>query len=150
MKPTKPEAISGLVDPTRQRLRVDNILELYCRNFEPILIYVFQLSTFLESFAVSFVRAQLQFDSSQPGSLKLASEVMWYKYLFEPCHKIVVLSVLRKFILQTRMRSHSVGLDFWILADPLSTILHVCRQRRIWRGCADAQTRLSLRWSPMW
>ena len=28
--------------------------------------------------------------------------------------------------------------------------IHVCEQRRLWRDCADAQARLSLRWSPMW
>ena len=39
--------------------------------------------------------------------------------------------------------------DFWM--DPSSTsILHVCEQRRLWRDCADAQARLSLRWLPMW
>ena len=33
-------------------------------------------------------------------------------FLFsEPCHGIMILFVLRKFILQTRMRSHPVGLD---------------------------------------
>ena len=29
----------------------------------------------------------------------------------EPCHEVMVLFVLRKLILQTRMRSHPVGLD---------------------------------------
>ena len=34
--------------------------------------------------------------------------------------------------------------DFW--SGPSSTsILHVCEQRRLWRGCADAQARLNLR-----
>ena len=38
--------------------------------------------------------------------------------------------------------------DFW--SDPSSTsILYVCEQRRLWRDCADAQSRLSLRCSPM-
>ena len=33
--------------------------------------------------------------------------------------------------------------DFW--SDPSSTsILHVCKQRRLWRDCADVQSRLSL------
>ena len=31
--------------------------------------------------------------------------------IYEPCHEIMVLLVLRKLILQTRMRSHPV--DFW-------------------------------------
>ena len=39
--------------------------------------------------------------------------------------------------------------DFW--SDPSSiSVLNVCEQRRLWRDCADAQARLSLRWSPMW
>ena len=38
--------------------------------------------------------------------------------------------------------------EFW--SDPSSTvILHVCEQWRLWRDYADAQVRLSLRWSPM-
>ena len=35
--------------------------------------------------------------------------------IFEPSHEIIVLFVLRKLILQTRMRSDSVGLDVWLL-----------------------------------
>ena len=45
----------------------------------------------------------------------------WYTYIiihqnrfvftFEPCHEIMILFVLRKLILQTRMRSHQVGID---------------------------------------
>ena len=38
--------------------------------------------------------------------------------------------------------------DFW--SDPSSTsILYVCEQRRLWRDCADAHSRMSLRCSPM-
>ena len=37
---------------------------------------------------------------------------------------------------------------FW--SDPSSTsIRYVCEQRRLWRDCVDAQSRLSLRCSPM-
>ena len=36
----------------------------------------------------------------------------------EPAHEIMVVFVLRKLILQTRMRSHSVGLDVWFLVGP--------------------------------
>ena len=36
----------------------------------------------------------------------------------EPCHDIMALFVLRKLILQTRMRSHPVGLDVWFLVGP--------------------------------
>ena len=60
----------------------------------------------------------------------------------------MVLFILRKLILQTPRRSHTVGLDvekFW--SDPLSiSIHHVCEQRRLWRVCVD---RLSLHCSPM-
>ena len=37
---------------------------------------------------------------------------------FEPSHEIMVLFVLRKLILQTRICSHPVGLDVWILVGP--------------------------------
>ena len=54
----------------------------------------------------------------------------------------MVLFILRKIILQERMHSHLVGLDVWFLVDPLSTsILHVCKQRRLWQDCADVQAR---------
>ena len=70
---------------------------------------------------------------------------------FEPCHEITVLFVLRKFILQTRMRSHPMGLDVWFCSDPSSTsILYVFEQQRLWWDCEDAQARLSPRWSPKW
>ena len=66
---------------------------------------------------------------------------------YEPCHEIMILFVLRKLILQTRMRCHPVGLDVWFLVGPLSAfLLHVCEQR----DCADAQARRSLRWPPKW
>ena len=52
----------------------------------------------------------------------------------------MALFVLRKFILQTRMCSHPVGLDVWFYVDHFSSsILHVCEQRRLWRDCADTQ-----------
>ena len=69
----------------------------------------------------------------------------------QPCHEIMALFVPYK-LSQTRMRSRPVGtrcLIFW--SEPSSTfILHVCEQRRLWRDCANAQGRLSLRSSPMW
>ena len=34
---------------------------------------------------------------------------------WQPCHGIMVLFILRKLILQTRMRSHPAGLDVWFL-----------------------------------
>ena len=38
--------------------------------------------------------------------------------IFEPSHEIMELFVLRKLILQTRMRSHPVGLDVRFLVGP--------------------------------
>ena len=32
---------------------------------------------------------------------------------FKPCYEIMALLVLRKRILQTRMRNHPMGLDVW-------------------------------------
>ena len=39
-----------------------------------------------------------------PGELPLVSS--------EPCYEIMVFFILRKLVLQTRMRSHPVGLEF--------------------------------------
>ena len=38
--------------------------------------------------------------------------------LNEPAHEIMALFVLRKLILQTRMRNHPVGPDVWFLVGP--------------------------------
>ena len=47
-------------------------------------------------------------------------------------------------ILQTRVRSHPVGLGVWYLIDPSSiSVLHVCESRRLWWDCANAQARLT-------
>ena len=40
------------------------------------------------------------------------------KLTYEPSHEIMVLSVLRKLILHTRIRSHPVGLYVWFLVGP--------------------------------
>ena len=45
---------------------------------------------------------------------------------FEPAHKIMVHFVLRKLILQTRMRSHLEGLDVWFLVGPFANFLTLC------------------------
>ena len=39
-------------------------------------------------------------------------------YMNEPAHEIMSLFVLRKLIIQTRMRRHPVGLDVWFLVGP--------------------------------
>ena len=39
-------------------------------------------------------------------------------FTFEPAHEIMVFFVLRELILQTRMRSHPVGLNVWCLVEP--------------------------------
>ena len=58
----------------------------------------------------------------------------------EPAHESIVLFVLLKLILQSRMRSHPMGLDVWFMSDPSSTsILYVYEQRRLLWDCSDAQ-----------
>ena len=73
------------------------------------------------------------------------------KNLFEPRHEIMVLCVLHKLIFQMRMRSHPVELDVCFLVGPFVFFHTSCvRTVKLWRDCANAQARLSLRWSPMW
>ena len=60
-------------------------------------------------------RTLILFVLSCRGSLKDDAEK---QNRFEPAHEIMVLFVLRKRILQTRMRSHPVGLDVWFLVGP--------------------------------
>ena len=71
--------------------------------------------------------------------------------LFEPAHEIMVLFVLRKLILQTRMRSHPVGLDVWFLVRPFVyfNTLYVQTAKALARprGCAGSPDPC---WSPMW
>ena len=61
----------------------------------------------------------------------------------EPPHEIMVLIVLRKLILQTRMRSHPVGLDVWCFESLTFVYFHTsCVQTakalaRL-RGCAGS------------
>ena len=43
----------------------------------------------------------------------LRHQTQTLRTIIETSHEIMVLFVLRKFILQTRMRSHPVGLDVW-------------------------------------
>ena len=52
---------------------------------------------------------------------------LWWS-LFEPCHEIMVLLVLRKLILQKRMGSHPVGLDVWFLVRPYAYFHTSCVQ----------------------
>ena len=45
---------------------------------------------------------------------------------YEPSHEIMVLFILRKLILQTRMPSHPVGLDVWFLVGPFNYFHTLC------------------------
>ena len=67
------------------------------------------------------------------------------------CHEVMAIFVLRKLILQTRYAASSGArcLIFWSDPSPTS-ILHVCEQRRLWRGCANVQACLNHYWSPTW
>ena len=62
--------------------------------------------------------------------------------LNEPAHEIMALFVLCKLILQTHMRSHPAGLDFWFLVRPF-TYFHTSCVRTAkalvrLRGCAGS------------
>ena len=54
---------------------------------------------------------------------------------FEPSHKIMVLFILCKLILQTHMRSHPVGLDVWFLVIPFIFFYTSCVRtaKALWR-----------------
>ena len=60
----------------------------------------------------------------------------------EPSHEIMALFVLRKLILQTRMRSHPVGLDVWFLVEPFVYFHTSCVRTAMTlarlRGCAGS------------
>ena len=62
------------------------------------------------------------------------------RFIFEPSHEIMALFVLHKLILQTRMRSHPVGLDVWFLVRPFVFFHTSCVRTAIalarLRGCA--------------
>ena len=64
------------------------------------------------------------------------------KGIFEPVHEIMALFVFRKLVLQTRQWGWMS--DVW--SDALSTpILHVCKQRKLWRHRRPAKVQASLR-----
>ena len=63
----------------------------------------------------------------------------------EPAHEIMACFVLRKLILQTRKRSHPVGLDVWFLVGPVVYFHTLCERIakalvRL-RGCETARMR---------
>ena len=64
------------------------------------------------------------------------------KKTFEPAHEIMVLFVLRKLILQTRMRSHPMGLDVWFLDGPFvyfrTSCVRTAKALARLRGCAGS------------
>ena len=49
--------------------------------------------------------------NQRPEDCKATAMPMYRSISFEPSHEIMVLFVLRKLILQTRMRSHPIELD---------------------------------------
>ena len=61
---------------------------------------------------------------------------------FELAHEIMALFVLRKLILQTRMRSHPVGLDVWFLVGPFvyfhTSCVRTAKALARLRGCAGS------------
>ena len=75
-----------------------------------------------------------------PHSLKLDFSLAKTKY--EPCHEIMVLSVLRQLILQTHMCSHPVGLDVWFLVWPFiyfhTSCVRTAKALAKMHGCAGS------------
>ena len=68
-----------------------------------------------------------------------ASSISEKGWTIELSHEIIVLFMLHKLFLQTRMRSHPKGLDVWFLVDPSSTsILYMCKHWKLWRDCAGS------------
>ena len=79
--------------------------------------------------------------------------------IIEPALEIMPLFILHKLILQMRMYSHPVGLDFWFLAGPFVYFHTLCVQTV--NALASAQARLCDKYhnlkssgicagSPMW
>ena len=60
--------------------------------------------------------------------------------ILEPSHEIMALFVLRKLILQMRMRNHPVGLDAWFLVGPFvyfhTSCVQTAKALARLRGCA--------------
>ena len=78
------------------------------------------LSLFISSnYKYTIAHAHLQINEGLDGVYRLMA-------LFEPCHAIMALFVLRKLILQTRMRSHPEGLDAWYLVRPFVYFYTLC------------------------
>ena len=72
----------------------------------------------------------------------------------EPSHEIMALFVLRKLILQVRMRSHLVGLDVWCLVGPFVYFRASCvrtakvlARRRRCANSPEPSLSLSVLWS---
>ena len=59
---------------------------------------------------------------------------------FRPSHEIMILFVLRKLILQTRMHSHPVGLDVWFLVGPFvhTSCVRTAKALARLHGCAGS------------
>ena len=66
----------------------------------------------------------------------LGTRTIW----FEPSHEIMALFVLRKFILQTRISGHPLGLEVWFLVGPFVYFHTLCvrtaKALARLRGCA--------------
>ena len=58
--------------------------------------------------------------------LNVVSQNSMQMCIFEPTHEILAHFVLRKFILQTRMCRHPVGLDVWFLVGPIVYFHTLC------------------------
>ena len=84
----------------------------------------------------SIIRNRFNCHLSNYTSSILGKNVIPVSALFEPAHVIMVLFVLRKLILQMRMRSHPLGLDVWFFGGTLRLLSYFI--------VANAQACLSL------
>ena len=91
-----------------------------------------------------------QYNRRFSGEPRSVSQIFVCK-ITEPCHEIMVLFVLHKLILQTRMHSHPMGLDVWLLVWSFVYFHTSCvGTAKALGDCVDAQARLSFCCSLMW
>ena len=109
----------------------------------PRLIWVFDgrtLSLLVLSWGCSF--GYLPFSSQLEAFESVSVLLRATERLNEPAHEIMVLFVLRKLILQTRMRSHPTGLDVPFLVGPFvhfhTSCVRTAKALVRLRGCAGS------------
>ena len=83
-----------------------------------VLYYGFNLWEKVKEALPGVCRTRTYFRRSRGLNFRGTKVIMENRPLIEPAHEIMALFVLHKLVLQTRMHSHSVGLDVWFLVGP--------------------------------